>query len=165
MKTAKLILVLLCINLSAGCVRDNGSNAVKEKKNDIRDNNIPGNKDAEVSSPESGNANYTGSGEKTGMEIISSQEVKFHIGDSLTIRGYVADIYLSDKVAYINFENKFPKNIFSCAVFENRFNDFGDLSKYKEKTVEVTGKITTYKNKPQVILNSKDQIRIMTNEK
>ena len=165
MKTAKLILVLLCINLSAGCVRDNGSNAVKEKKNDIRDNNIPGNKDAEVSSPESGNANYTGSGEKTGMEIISSQEVKFHIGDSLTIRGYVADIYLSDKVAYINFENKFPKNIFSCAVFENRFNDFGDLSRYKEKTVEVTGKITTYKNKPQVILNSKDQIRIMTNEK
>ena len=165
MKTAKLILVLLCINLSAGCVRDNGSNAVKEKKNDIRDNNISGNKDAEVSSPESGNANYTGSGEKTGMEIISSQEVKFHIGDSLTIRGYVADIYLSDKVAYINFENKFPKNIFSCAVFENRFNDFGDLSKYKEKTVEVTGKITTYKNKPQVILNSKDQIRIMTNEK
>ena len=165
MKTAKLILVLLCINLSAGCVRDNGSNAVKEKKNDIPDNNIPGNKDAEVSSPESGNANYTGSGEKTGMEIISSQEVKFHIGDSLAIRGYVADIYLSDKVAYINFENKFPKNIFSCAVFENRFNDFGDLSKYKEKTVEVTGKITTYKNKPQVILNSKDQIRIMTNEK
>lgn len=165
MKKAKLILVLLCINLSAGCVRDNGSNAVKEKKNDIPENSIPGNRDSEVSSPESGKVNYTGSGEKTGMEIISSQEVKFHIGDSLTIRGYVADIYLSDKVAYINFENKFPKNIFSCAVFENRFNDFGDLSRYKEKTVEVTGKITTYKNKPQVILNSKDQIRIMTNEK
>ena len=165
MKTAKLILVLLCINLSAGCVRDNGSNAVKENKNDIPENSIPGNRDSEVSSPESGKVNYTGSGEKTGMEIISSQEVKFHIGDSLTIRGYVADIYLSDKVAYINFENKFPKNIFSCAVFENRFNDFGDLSRYKEKTVEVTGKITTYKNKPQVILNSKDQIRIMTNEK
>ena len=47
MKTAKLILVLLCINLSAGCVRDNGSNAVKEKKNDIPDNNIPGNRDSE----------------------------------------------------------------------------------------------------------------------
>lgn len=165
MKTAKLILILLCINLSAGCVRDNGSNAIKEKRNDIRDDSIPGNKDTEVSSPESGQTNNISSGEKTGMEIISSQEVKFHIGDSLTIRGFVADIYLSDKVAYINFENKFPKNIFSCAVFENRLNDFGDLSRYKEKTVEVTGKITTYKNKPQVILNSKDQIRIMTNEK
>ncbi len=164
MKTAKLILVLLFINLSAGCVRDNGSAASNEKRNSIREDIIPGNKDAGISSSESGK-NYTGSGEKSGMKTISSQEVKLHIGDSLTIRGYVADIYLSDKVAYINFENKFPKNIFSCAVFENRFNDFGDLSKYKDKTVEVTGKITTYKNKPQVILNSKDQIRIMTNEK
>ena len=165
MKTAKLILVLLSINLSSGCVRDNGSAASNEKRKEIRENSIPGKRDAEVTSPESGKTNYTSSGEKSGMKIISSLEVKLHIGDSLTIRGYVADIYLSDKVAYINFENKFPKNIFSCAVFESRFNDFGDLSKYKDKTVEVTGKITTYKNKPQVILNSKDQIRIMTNEK
>ncbi|MCY7360575.1 MAG: hypothetical protein LH629_00690, partial [Ignavibacteria bacterium] len=75
----------------------------------------------------------------------------------------VADVYLTDKVAYLNFENKFPKNIFSCAIFENKFSLFGDLSKYKNRKVEVTGKITTYKNKPQVILTSKDQIKILKN--
>lgn len=165
MKTANLILVLLIVNLSAGCVRENGSAASNEKKKEIPEKNISGYRDAETSLKEAGMENQnSNSGEKSGMKIISSQEVKLHIGDSLTIRGYVADIYLSDKVAYINFENRFPKNIFSCAVFENRLNDFGDLSKYKEQTVEVTGKITTYKNKPQVILNSKDQIRIVKNE-
>ncbi|MBK8550781.1 MAG: hypothetical protein IPL53_06855 [Ignavibacteria bacterium] len=95
------------------------------------------------------------------LKTITSKEVKLHIGDSLIIKGYVADIYLSDKVAYLNFENKFPKNVFTCTVFSGKMNEFGDLSSFKGKNVEVTGKISTYKNKPQVILNSKDQIKII----
>lgn len=113
-----------------------------------------------VSHTEESNIN---SNESSENEIISS-EVKNHVGDSLTIKGFVADVYLSEKVAYINFDKKFPKNTFSCAVFENRFSEFGDLSVFKNKNVIVSGKITTYKNKPQVILHSKDQIKIL-NEK
>ena len=95
------------------------------------------------------------------VKVISSKEVKGHIGDSLTIRGYVADVYVTEKVSYLNFEFKFPKNIFSCAIFSSNAGAFGDLSKYKGKIVEVTGKITTYKSKPQVILSSPDRIKII----
>lgn len=92
---------------------------------------------------------------------ITSREVKEHIGDSLTIQGYVADVYISEKVSYLNFENKFPKNVFTCAIFSSQSDLFGDVSKYKGKVVEVTGKITTFKNKPQVILNFPEQIKIL----
>lgn len=98
------------------------------------------------------------------LNRISSKEVKSHIGDSLIITGFVADIFLSDKVAYLNFENKFPKNIFSCAIFSGKFDEFGDLSRFKNKNVAVTGKILTYKGKPQIILNSIGQIKIISNE-
>ncbi|HMQ68082.1 MAG TPA: GW dipeptide domain-containing protein [Ignavibacteria bacterium] len=94
-------------------------------------------------------------------KVIASEEVKNHIGDYLTIRGYVADVHVSEKVSYLNFENKFPKSIFSCVIFSSKAEAFGDPSKYKGKDVEVTGMITTYKNKPQVILNSPDQIKIL----
>lgn len=94
-------------------------------------------------------------------KTITSKEVKSHIGDSLTVKGFIADIFLSEKVAYLNFENKFPKNVFSCVIFSADLNKFGDLSKYKGVNAEVTGKITTYKNKPQVILYSPDQIKII----
>jgi hypothetical protein len=100
-------------------------------------------------------------GEKSDLQTISSKEVKSRIGDSLIIKGFIADIYLSDKAAYLNFEEKFPKNIFSCVIFENKFAEFGDLSKYKNRVVEVTGKITSFKNKPQVILFSKEQLNIL----
>lgn len=101
------------------------------------------------------------SGESLNLKTITSKEVKLHIGDSLNIEGYVADIYLSENVAYLNFENKFPKNIFMCTIFSGKIEEFGDLSKFKGKNVRVTGKITSYKNKPQVVLHSKDQLKII----
>ncbi|MDZ4711637.1 MAG: hypothetical protein SGI89_04860 [bacterium] len=101
-------------------------------------------------------------GEKiSGLYKISAKEVKDYIGDSLLISGYVADLYLGEKVAYLNFENKFPKNTFSCVIFSGKFNEFGDLSKFKGKNVEVTGRISVFKGKPQTILNSPDQIKII----
>lgn len=99
--------------------------------------------------------------EKKNSSILTPAEVKTHIGDSLTVRGYIADIHINDKVAYLNFENKYPKNIFSCTIFQDKFSEFGNLAEYKGKTVEVSGRISEYRGKPQMILNSVIQINIL----
>lgn len=99
--------------------------------------------------------------ELSGLTRINAKEVKDYIGDSLLVSGYVADLYLGEKVAYLNFENKFPKNTFSCVIFSKKFSEFGDLSKFKGKHVEVTGRISVFKGKPQTVLSSPDQIKII----
>ncbi len=138
-----------------GCNRNDPSREINVKKNEIAGNDQTGAESGEdILDSKSSDENST-------LQKITSKEVKQHIGDSLRITGYIADVYLGEKVAYLNFENRFPKNVFSCTIFQKTFNEFGDLSKYKNKTAEVTGKITTYKNKPQVILESKQQIKII----
>lgn len=137
------------------CSKNDSSQDIKIKKSEV---NSDSQLNSEVNNDTSGNKS---SGENSSLQKITSKEVKQHIGDSLRITGFIADIYLGEKVAYLNFENKFPKNVFSCAIFSGKFDEFGDLSKYKNKNAEVTGKITTYKNKPQIILESKDQIKII----
>ena len=149
-----LLLFSFVISLN-GCSKNDSSSEIKVKKNNLSGTN------EKNSEEEKNNSGKSGSGKNSSSQLITSKEVRQHIGDSLTIRGYVADIYLGEKVAYLNFEDKFPKNVFACAVFSGKFNEFGDLSKYKGKNVEVRGKISTYKNRPQVILNSKDQIKII----
>ncbi len=94
------------------------------------------------------------------LQTIPSKEAKDHIGDSVNVTGFVADVYLSDKVAYLNFGNKFPKNEFTCAIFSSKFPEFSDLTSYKGKFVTVTGKISIFKNKPQMILELPAQIKI-----
>ncbi len=93
-------------------------------------------------------------------KVSSSEAVRF-IGDSITVAGYVADVFESEKVIYLNFEKKFPRNVFTCTIFAGNAARFGDLRMYKGKNVEVTGKVTSYKNKPQMILWSEAQIKIL----
>lgn len=151
----RITIVLICSFAFINCGKDENISEISVNKNELsRQKDIDNKIKIEHPSPD----------KITSLRTITSKEVKTHVGDSLVIKGFVADIHLSNKVAYLNFENKFPKNSFSCAIFSSKFDEFGDLSKFKNKNVEVTGKISTFKNKPQVILNSKDQIRIISND-
>ena len=92
--------------------------------------------------------------------IISTKEVSSYIGKAATIKGYVADVVVREKVAYLNFDAKYPKNSFSAVVFPSDYKKFGNLEDFKNKNVEVKGMVTTYNNKAQIILNSSEQIKI-----
>lgn len=152
MKT--LFFLLLLVFGFWSCNKDDSVQEITIKKSESIENKDTGYKKGP-------NENSLSEENKINLKKISSKEVKLHIGDSLIIKGYVADIYLSEKVAYLNFENKFPKNILAATIFDSNFKDFGDLMKYKNKNVEVIGKVTTFKNKPQIILTSIEQIRIV----
>lgn len=90
--------------------------------------------------------------------VISPLEAGNYHGRVVTVKGFVADVYQSDKVAYLNFVEKFPNNPFTAVIFSSKFSDFPDIVKYKNKDVEVTGRVSKYKEKAQIILNSPKQI-------
>ncbi len=92
------------------------------------------------------------------VAVISPLEAGEFIGRTVTVKGFVADIYQSEKVAYLNFVEKFPNNPFTAVIFASKFSDFPDIIKYRNKDVEVTGRVSMYKEKPQIILNSPKQI-------
>lgn len=131
------------------------SSCTKNKQDEIKIRNA----DTEKSNPNVVNSNETTS--TANADAINCNDASKHVGDSLTVRGYVADVFESEKVSYLNFENKFPRNVFTCTVFAGSAGSFGELKKYRGRQVEVTGKITSYKNKPQMILWTEAQIRIL----
>jgi len=109
-------------------------------------------KDTSVNKPEA-------SGETA--KSYSSSEAKDHINENAAVTGYVADVVVREKVAYLNFDKKYPKNTFTGVVFSEKFQEVGSLDEYKNKNIEIKGKITLYRDKPQIIINSKNQIRIL----
>ena len=101
------------------------------------------------------------SGEKeTSGSTIKPSSADNYIGQNVTVKGYVADVHITKKVAYLNFDNKYPRNTFTGVIFARSFAIFDDIEKYNGKTVEISGEVTQYNGKPQIILESKDQIRI-----
>lgn len=93
------------------------------------------------------------------VAVISPLNAGDYNGKTVTVKGYVADVYKSDKVAYLNFVEKYPDNPFTAVIFASKFNDFPEIEKYKSKNVEVTGRVSIYRGKPQIILNSPSQIK------
>lgn len=95
------------------------------------------------------------------VATVSALEAGDYLGKDLTVKGFVADVYENEKVAYLNFVEKYPKNAFTAVIFASRFSDFKDIHKYEMKNVEVTGRVSSFKGKPQIILDSPNQIKIV----
>lgn len=131
-----------------------------KKQDEVKINKFSGSDSAAVEIKDSTNEkNLSASGEN--LLTVTTDDVKNHIGENATVKGYVADVVIREKVEYLNFDKKYPKNTFSAVIFSEKFSEVGDLSIYKNQNVEVKGLISTYKDKPQIIVTSKNQIRII----
>ena len=137
-----------------------GQNIPREMRNDEpKKEKEPENKNDTVSR-ETRTENYKNRSFEIGKPeaVISPLEAGNYNGRTVTVKGFVADVYQSEKVAYLNFVEKFPKNPFTAVIFASKFSDFPDIINYKNKDVEVTGRVSMYKEKAQIILNSPKQI-------
>lgn len=101
------------------------------------------------------------SGETEKGGVVSSIKAGNFVGEEKTVRGLVADVHQTKKVKYLNFDDKYPNNSFTGVVFARSFDKFPDLQKYEGETVEITGEISLYNGKPQIIMNDENQIRIV----
>lgn len=148
----KIIIFFLLTLLFSSCGKK--QEEVKLHKNSEKDST------AKIKEQSDFSATNTSSAKEDILKINSS-EANNHINTNALVSGYVADVVIREKVAYLNFEKKYPKNTFSAVIFAEKFNEVGDLTLYKNKNVEVKGIITEYKGKPQIIVNSKNQISIV----
>src|SRR4030095_4275930 len=94
------------------------------------------------------------------VAVISPLDAKDYNGKSVTVKGFIADIYQSEKVAYLNFVEKYPDNPFTAVIFSSKFADFPGIDKYLNKNVEVTGRVSMFRGKPQIILFDPEQLKM-----
>ena len=66
----------------------------------------------------------------------------------------------TEKIVRINLEARFPKQELTLVIFSSNFSKFEDVEKLEGKTVRVTGKVTEYQKRPQIVLDSKDQLKV-----
>jgi DNA/RNA endonuclease YhcR with UshA esterase domain len=129
--------------------------SVQDEKKDTTKQNTqeqkPGNK-----KPEENKIRHEPVPEKT----ITALEAGDNVGKVVIVKGFVAEVHKTENVEYLNFVEKFPNNPFSGVIFKDQFDEFGDINIYSNKEVELTGRISTFKGKPQIILDSKSQIKV-----
>jgi DNA/RNA endonuclease YhcR with UshA esterase domain len=95
---------------------------------------------------------------------ISIVDAKDHVGERVTICGKVEDTYYNAKVNgkpfMIYFGAKYPKQTFSAVIWNDDLKNFDyKPDEYlKGKFICIIGVIKMYKGKPEMVLNTQEQI-------
>ncbi len=92
---------------------------------------------------------------------IGAADAQKHLEETLIVTGKVAQVTIREKLVYVNLEKPFPDSPFTAVVFARATNQFGDLRELKGKEVEIKGKITEYRDRAQIILDSTDQLKVV----
>jgi DNA/RNA endonuclease YhcR with UshA esterase domain len=92
---------------------------------------------------------------------IPAEGAKKHIGDEAVVTGTIAEVSKAEKIVRLNFDQPFPRQPFTAVVFSTKTNDFGSFDDLKGKKVEVKGKITAFHDRPQIILDSTNQLKVL----
>jgi DNA/RNA endonuclease YhcR with UshA esterase domain len=93
--------------------------------------------------------------------IIPASEAKDHIGTNAVVTGKIVEVNKAERIVRLNFDKPFPKQPFTAVVFASKTNLFPDLDQFKGKDVEVTGKIAAYRDRPQIVLESTNQLKVV----
>ncbi len=96
---------------------------------------------------------------------ISATDAKEHIGAQAVVKGKIAEVNVGERVTRLNFEEAYPKSPFTAVVFPRNMNQFPEIEKLNGKTVEVSGKVTAYREHAEIVLTSSNQVKVIEGAK
>lgn len=86
-------------------------------------------------------------------------EAAKHVGETATVTGTVDGFHESGKGnIFLNMGGKYPNQAFTAFIPSGSAAQFTNPQQYEGRTVSVSGKISLYKGKPEIIVNSPSQI-------
>ena len=114
--------------------------------------------DAEPASSVAGNA----ADGATSNIVITPEEASSHVGQTVTIRGEVADIHAAHSagVTFIDMGGSYPNNAFTAVIFADDAAGFADVTSLAGRTVEITGHLRLYRGKPEIVLTRAKQMTV-----
>jgi hypothetical protein len=96
---------------------------------------------------------------------LNTAEARHHIGDRATVCGKVVSTHCANsskgEPTFLNLDEPYPKEVFTILIWGSDREKFGTpADEYKGLRVCVTGKITSYRGRPEIVATERGQIEI-----
>jgi DNA/RNA endonuclease YhcR with UshA esterase domain len=93
-------------------------------------------------------------------EDIPVTDAAMHAGQTGTVVGVLSGVHKdAKKNIYLDMGGNYPDNAFSGILYPHGANP-PDFSTLIGKTLAITGKIKMYHGKPEIVIDSSDQVKI-----
>ena len=89
---------------------------------------------------------------------IGTGEADKHYGQEIIVTGRVAQVTIRPKVIFLNLDRPHPDSPFTVVMFPGTY--LADVKALDGKAVEIKGKIKNYHDKPEIVLDSTNQLTV-----
>jgi hypothetical protein len=92
--------------------------------------------------------------------IGPADAAKFY-DESVVLTGKVSQVTVNPSIVFIRFEQPQDDTPFTAVIFRENTGPFGDLQKFNQHAVEVSGIVTEYRHRPEIVIESTNQVKIV----
>jgi len=90
---------------------------------------------------------------------IGTGEADKYYDQEMIVTGKVAQVTIRPKVIFLNLDRPHPDSPFTVVIFPGKY--LADVKALDGKTVEIKGKIKNYHDKPEIVLDSTNQLTVL----
>ena len=92
---------------------------------------------------------------------IPAAEAATHAGETATVIGVLTSVHTNaNKNIFLDIGGAYPANVFSGVIFGKTMHNPPDFTPLVGKTIAITGQIKIYYGKPEIVVNSADQVKV-----
>jgi hypothetical protein len=96
---------------------------------------------------------------------ITASQAKDHVGEVATVCGKVASTHFASgtkgQPTFLNLDEPYPREIFTTLIWGSDRPKFGNPeSKYRDAKICVTGRVSSYRGTPEIVVSQPTQIVI-----
>ena len=91
---------------------------------------------------------------------IGAADAASHYDQEMIVTGRVAQVTIRPTVTFLNLDKNYPNSPFQVVIFHGHSSFYGDANALKGKSIEIKGKIKNYQNKPEIALDSTNQLTV-----
>lgn len=94
-------------------------------------------------------------------ETIDYTQAAVHIGQTIGVTGKVVEVYSSKHgTTFFDYCRDYDSCAFSAVVFSDDKSKFGNLKQYSGLSITVSGRITTYQGRAEMVLRNPSQVHL-----
>jgi hypothetical protein len=84
-----------------------------------------------------------------------------YLNQNVIVTDRVAQVTIRPTIVFLNLNQRYPDSPLTCVIKGTDTNNFSDLRNYQDKDVEVSGRVTDFQGKPEIVLTATNQIKIL----
>ncbi|HUB86839.1 MAG TPA: hypothetical protein VMB22_03035 [Verrucomicrobiae bacterium] len=92
---------------------------------------------------------------------IGALQATNYYGKEMIVTGRVAQVTIRPTITFLNLDERYPDSPFTVVIFHGHSSFYGDINVLRGKSIEIKGKIKNYKDKPEIVLDSTNQLTVL----